>query len=194
MDVFNRANNSNPQYLTVVNNLMYFSAWSEGYGQELWETDGTADGTKMVQDLHTSAGFGSYPYALTNINGTLYFAARSYNFVPDNIDTGYELWKITSTPTGVKNASSPSVFKLHQNYPNPFNSSTIITFSIPEKERVTLKIFDILGREIKVLLDEELVKGVHKIKFDASQLSSGIYFYRLNSSNHIDTKKLMVLK
>ena len=194
VDVFNRANNSNPQYLTVVNNLMYFSAWSEGYGQELWKTDGTADGTKMVQDLHTSAGFGSYPYALTNINGTLYFAARSYNFVPDNIDTGYELWKITSTPTGVKNASSPSVFKLHQNYPNPFNSSTIITFSIPEKERVTLKIFDILGREIKVLLDEELVKGVHKIKFDASQLSSGIYFYRLNSSNHIDTKKLMVLK
>ncbi len=194
VDAFDRALNSNPNNLTVVNNLMYFSAWTEEYGEELWRTDGTADGTIMVADMHTSVGYGSHPYELTNVNGTLYFAARSYNFDPDIIDTGYELWKLTTTPTDVKNTSSSLDFKLHQNYPNPFNSSTIITFSIPQKDMVTLKVFDILGREVKLLLNEEKEKGSYQVQFDASGLTSGVYFYKFTSSNYTEIKKLMLLK
>ena len=194
VDVFNRANNSNPRYLTVVNDLLYFSAYTVEYGDELWRTDGTTGGTIMVADMYTTAGWGSHPYELTNVNGTLYFAARSYNFDPDYIDTGYELWKLTYEPTGIKIKSSALNFKLHQNYPNPFNSSSIITFSIPRKEMVTLKIYDILGREVKILLNEEKAAGNYKVEFDASELSSGTYFYRLISGNYTDTKKFIVLK
>ncbi len=194
VDVFNRANNSNPRYLTVVNDLLYFSAYSVEYGDELWRTDGTTDGTIMVADMYTTVGWGSHPYELTNVNGTLYFAARSYNFDPDNIDTGYELWKLTYEPTEVKTNSSAIDFKLHQNYPNPFNSSTIIAFSIPKKEMVTLKIYDILGREVKILLNEEKTKGIHKVEFDASGINSGVYFYRFICGNYTDTKKMIILK
>lgn len=85
-------------------------------------------------------------------------------------------------------------FHLHQNYPNPFNPSTSIEFEIPERGTVTLKIFDILGKEVTTLINSELLPGNHKIMFNASGLSSGIYFARLQSGSRQETRKIMLLK
>jgi hypothetical protein len=88
----------------------------------------------------------------------------------------------------------PLEFKLEQNYPNPFNPSTTIRFTLPEKEFVTLKIYDVMGDEVAVLLNEEKETGSHSIEFDASRLASGTYFYKLQAGNNIETRKMILLK
>ncbi len=89
----------------------------------------------------------------------------------------------------------PGEYSLQQNYPNPFNPSTTINFSLAKAGNVNLKIYDILGREVKVLVDQKPYQaGTYQITFDASQLSSGIYFYQLNSGDFKQTKKMMLLK
>ena len=91
-------------------------------------------------------------------------------------------------------AESPSWFRLEQNYPNPFNPTTTIGFGIIEKRNVRLSVLNILGEEIRVLLNEEKEAGYHSIDFNASDLPSGVYFYRIQSGNFIDTKKMILLK
>ena len=88
----------------------------------------------------------------------------------------------------------PEEFQLQQNYPNPFNPTTTIEFALPKQSNVTLKLFDILGREIATLVDAELESGVHKINFDGQDLATGIYFYRIHADGFLKTKKLMLLK
>ncbi|MCW8803890.1 MAG: choice-of-anchor D domain-containing protein [Ignavibacteriaceae bacterium] len=88
----------------------------------------------------------------------------------------------------------PADYSLLQNYPNPFNPSTIIEFKIPEVGLATLKIYDLLGRELKTLVNEEMQPGVYKIDFDASGLASGIYFYTLQTGEFMSTKKMVLLK
>jgi hypothetical protein len=88
----------------------------------------------------------------------------------------------------------PSMFTLSQNYPNPFNPSTKIKYSIPHISFVTLKIYDILGREIETLVNEEKNVGFYEVNFDASKLASGIYFYKLTAENFTDIKKLILIK
>lgn len=85
-------------------------------------------------------------------------------------------------------------FKLEQNYPNPFNPKTKISFQIPSSGFVTLKIYNIVGQEVKTLINKEMQKGRYDIDFNASQLSSGIYFYRIQAGGFIDTKKLILMK
>ena len=85
-------------------------------------------------------------------------------------------------------------FDLQQNYPNPFNPSTVISYSLPRNDRVTLRIYDELGREIKTLVNEQESAGFHSLKFDASKLSSGVYFCRIEAGQHHDTKKLLLIK
>jgi hypothetical protein len=88
----------------------------------------------------------------------------------------------------------PADYSLSQNYPNPFNPSTKIEFRIPKAGLVSLKIYDLLGREVKTLVSEEMKAGNYTISFDASSLSSGIYFYTLNTGEFISTKKMVLLK
>ena len=88
----------------------------------------------------------------------------------------------------------PTSYSLSQNYPNPFNPSTKIEFKIPQAGLVNLKIYDLLGREISTLLNEEMQPGNHTIDFDASTLASGIYFYTLNAGDFVSTKKMILLK
>jgi carboxypeptidase T len=85
-------------------------------------------------------------------------------------------------------------FSLDQNFPNPFNPSTTIRYSFPTSEFVTLKIYDVLGKEVATLLNEEKPAGSYEVKFDASQLSSGIYFYTLTAGRFVETKKLILMK
>ena len=85
-------------------------------------------------------------------------------------------------------------FLLSQNYPNPFNPTTTINYSVVEHSLVSLKIFDVLGEEVETLINQQMTAGNYKIEFDASTLPSGIYFYRLQSNNFSETKKLILLK
>ncbi len=88
----------------------------------------------------------------------------------------------------------PSKFALHQNYPNPFNPVTKINFDIPKAGFTTLKVFDITGSEISTLVSEDISAGSYSISFDASNLSSGIYYYRLESGGNIKTEKMTLVK
>ena len=106
-----------------------------------------------------------------------------------------EVYGDTSLITGV-NDKSQSVFnfKLEQNYPNPFNPTTTIRYRIPETGLVTLKVYDILGREVATLVNEERISGSYEVEFDGSNLSSGVYFYRMRAGDFIDTKKFVLIK
>jgi len=85
-------------------------------------------------------------------------------------------------------------YKLFQNYPNPFNPNTTISFSIPERSFVTLKLFDLLGNTVSTLINEEKPAGNFKIEFNGNNLPSGVYFYRMQSGKFSDTQKLILLK
>ncbi len=100
--------------------------------------------------------------------------------------------KITSIETA--NTDIPESFILQQNYPNPFNPTTTISYAIPNSGFVELKIYDMLGSEVAVLVNKEQLLGNYKVEFNASTLSSGIYFYKLQSGNFSITKKLILLK
>lgn len=89
---------------------------------------------------------------------------------------------------------TPSAFELEQNYPNPFNPSTTIRYNLPQAGFVNLKIYNALGQEVALLVNQEQVSGVYEATFDATNLSSGIYFYRLESAGFVSTKKMMLVK
>ena len=88
----------------------------------------------------------------------------------------------------------PGSFLLGQNYPNPFNPSTKIEFSLPKDEFVSIKIFDVVGREVTTLISKDMKAGTYEVEFNASRLSSGVYFYRMESGSFTKTKKMMIVK
>ncbi len=107
-----------------------------------------------------------------------------------------------SFSTNIENETLPNQFQLFQNYPNPFNPETVISYTIPNVEtrrgeslqHVKLRVYDALGREVAILIDEEKAAGKYEIKFDASKLPSGVYFYRLQAGGFSETKKMIVIK
>ena len=111
-------------------------------------------------------------------------------------------WYANQTLVGVNDENHvPNVFQLYQNYPNPFNPSTTIKYSIPSNLNssnggtlVTLKIYDLLGREVKLLVNEEKSPGFYEVNFNAANLASGIYLYRIKADNFVVTKKMILLK
>lgn len=90
--------------------------------------------------------------------------------------------------------SLPSSFELSQNYPNPFNPSTVISYQVPSESKVTLKIFNLLGNEVSTLVNEVKPAGRYDVKFNASNLTSGIYFYTISTGNYNSTKKMTLIK
>lgn len=97
--------------------------------------------------------------------------------------------------TGVQNTKTlPEEFNLNQNYPNPFNPSTIISFDLPVDSEVELTVFNSIGQEVATLVNRNLSAGYHTIEFDAANLSSGIYFYKLKTENFVQTRKMVLLR
>ncbi len=114
----------------------------------------------------------------------------SVTFDPDNF-----ILKSISSVTDVNDELSlPAEFSLSQNYPNPFNPSTKIKYSIKEQGNVKLIVYDILGREVATLVNEQKPAGNYEVTFDASRLSSGVYFYRLRAGSFVSTKKMILLR
>ena len=88
----------------------------------------------------------------------------------------------------------PKDFRLHQNYPNPFNPVTIIKYSIPKKCNVVVKVFDMLGKEVAVITNDGLSPGIYSVEFNANKLSTGIYFFRIQAGEFVETRKMVYLK
>jgi hypothetical protein len=88
----------------------------------------------------------------------------------------------------------PGQFELFNNFPNPFNPTTRIKYEIPQLTNSSLMVYDVLGNEIAILVNEEKSAGIYDVEFDATGLPSGIYFYQLKVENYIQTKKMMVIK
>ena len=111
-------------------------------------------------------------------------------------DTSLHTLKIVAVITPVtaldEKGEIPRVFSLDQNYPNPFNPSTVIRYGLPGSSEVRLSVYDMLGREVLVLLDGTREAGMHNVNFDASGLSSGVYFYRLRAGDFVQTRKLII--
>lgn len=105
------------------------------------------------------------------------------------IYTDTTLTSVTPVTTGI-----PKSFELKQNYPNPFNPVTIIGFSVPVTGLVTIKIFDVLGKEVWTLVNEKLQPGTYGTSFDGSKLTSGVYFYKISAGDFRETKKMLLVK
>jgi hypothetical protein len=88
----------------------------------------------------------------------------------------------------------PLHYKLEQNYPNPFNPTTTIRFSIPDRRHVRFTVYDLLGREVSQLFDEEMEAGWYSVVYDAAGLASGVYHYRLEAGSYICTKRFILIK
>ena len=144
-------------------------------GQYTYSFNYTAPATAGSQTLYATG-------LATNSSG-------QWNFAPDKIIS-------VVTATDVKNNSIPAEYLLEQNYPNPFNPSTLIKYSIAETENVTLKIYDMLGNEIKTLVNEVKQPGKYISEFSSQNLNlaSGIYFYKLQTEKFSSTKKMLLLK
>jgi hypothetical protein len=102
---------------------------------------------------------------------------------------------VTTAPIGITQISSlVKEFSLAQNYPNPFNPNTKINFAIPNSEHVSLRVYDMLGREVSVLVNNVLTPGEYEADFNAKGLSSGMYYYSLRAGEYVDVKKMVLVK
>lgn len=173
-----------------------------GWGSDLCREDPT---------LVLTGNYGSQSYLTTN-GGSSFFnvnsglsGAGAGIMVPDrsyllNMQTGslFKMNIIYSILTGVNentaSVSVPEQFELYQNYPNPFNPVTNIKFSLPENGNISLKLYDRLGKEVETLAEGFRNAGTYEINFNASELSSGIYFYKIITNDYSATKKMMLIK
>ncbi len=146
---------------------------------ESWEKIG------FVKGNGTSNNVNKYSF----VDKTASRTALKYRLKQIDIDGSFKYSKIVAV-----SLIKPDKFELNQNYPNPFNPTTKIKYSIPKTSNVELKVFDILGRKVAELVNEEKPAGNYTVDFNASKLSSGIYFYRITSGNFTQVKKMILLK
>lgn len=135
-------------------------------------------------------------------NGTT-TESQSYSYLDKNLSAGKYIYRLKQIDFDGSYSYSKNLevdlitlnqFNLNQNYPNPFNPSTIIKYEIPSNSFVTLKIYDVLGKEVAKLVNQNENAGLYSIYFDASKLASGIYYYRIKAGNFMQTKKMILLK
>jgi hypothetical protein len=109
--------------------------------------------------------------------------------------SGIELVRMPQVVNGITEAIRPArTYQLYSNYPNPFNPSTIIGFDLLQAGRVTLRVYDVQGREVATIVEGTLPAGFHTRTFDGSGLASGMYFYRLIAGSFIQTRKMLLLR
>jgi hypothetical protein len=165
---------------TETNNNGFFLQRKAG---SVWEN------LNFVQGYGTSTESHSYDYtdnlAELNYRGKIYYRLKQIDY---NGATDY------SSPVEVTYEPKPNDFALDQNYPNPFNPTTSIKYSLPEETHIKLTIYDLLGNEVKVLVDENRPAGTYTAKFDGSELTSGIYIYRLQAGDFVSTKRMALIK
>lgn len=134
----------------------------------------------------------------TNSNPFTLTATNPGNYIVNAGKSGPLRWDSASVNiviTGVSgNSSNPTSFMLYNNYPNPFNPTTIIKYSIPEASFTSLIIYNELGKEVSTLINETKSAGTYEVEFNASNLSSGVYYYKLQAGSFTETKKMILAK
>lgn len=154
------------------------------------------DGISITSVLNIPATGGWQNWQYLSVD-SIYLTAGVHNlqtrFFIGNYNFSYMDFVLLATSVDEDN-SVALTFELQQNYPNPFNPATEIKFSFPKASNVQLKVFDIIGNEVASLVDEFKSAGKYSVKFDAKNLTSGVYFYRIQTDNYTDTKKLLLLK
>jgi hypothetical protein len=131
-------------------------------------------------DRNVTPGKWTYRLKQIDLDGTVHV------FEPKTVD-------VTTTAVG-NNPAVPGIVAMQQNYPNPFNPSTTITYELPKTSVVRLSVFDMLGCEVSVLVNERREAGHHEVKFDGSKLASGVYLYRIQAGSYVETRKLLRVK
>ena len=170
-----------------------------------WYSSATALSYRVqisTDSLFTSTLYDSSNIAITefqipnnglNINTTYYWRVNATN--AGGTSPFSSVWHFTTGATNISlNSEIPKEFKLYNSYPNPFNPSTKIKFDIPKSSYVKLIVYDVLGREIKTLVNEKLNAGRYEVEFEATSYPSGVYFYKMVTDNYVSIKKMVLLK
>lgn len=146
--------------------------------------------TSLTDSVDKSQGLPNGPITAIIKSGTYVLAGFS-NMGPSN-----NVWRTSYNYVDVKKIASevPSKYELGQNFPNPFNPSTTIRYQIPKQEVITLKIYDITGKEIETLVNELQSPGTYEVNWNASKYSSGTYFYRIEAGDYSETKSMLLVK
>jgi len=132
-------------------------------------------------------------YTLTDHSA--YSLALNNSYIFAGTENGvWRLWYPGATTNVDKSNKTPTGFSLEQNYPNPFNPTTAISYQLPAYSHVSLEVYDLLGRKLATLIDENKAPGSYKIEYNACKLTSGIYFYQMKAGSFVDTKKFILLK
>jgi hypothetical protein len=195
----------------LVEDMYIATGPNPGHGYFCWLNNTGGHGASPAQSAPPgSPGGFIYYYGFTEIIGGLGAGKNRMYLIPslnavvlrqtlmgddtfsDNVFLNYLLYSLLTSVNFVSQESDG--FALSQNYPNPFNPTTIISFSLSKTEHTTLKVFDVLGNEITTLVNGEMTAGEHSVVFNAKNLASGIYFYRLTAGSYSDTKKLLLLR
>jgi hypothetical protein len=146
---------------------------------------GTPDSLKLSATTSSNCSYGTYTVTVTGTeNSGPRTHTRTYTLI------------VGSTPSGINGNSQVAYqYNLYQNYPNPFNPSTSIEFYLTKQSLVNLKVYDIVGKEVATLVNNDLRKeGLHQVTFDGSNLASGVYYYKITAGEFTDVKKMMMIK
>jgi len=138
----------------------------------------------FVRGAGTTAEAQSYTFLDKSASGKVQYRLKQVDF-----DGTFEM-----LPTVEVDAGMPRTFELGQNYPNPFNPSTVMSYQLPVASNVSLKVYDVLGREVATLVNGRQEAGRYSVSFNAASFASGVYFYRLQAGNFVQTKKMMLVK
>jgi endoglucanase len=176
----------------VYNILVNIATQNTG-GKFIFSLDGSIIANTLV-DVPSTGGWQNWS-AVTIQNVYLPAGLHSLQFksIIGNFNLSYFEFEFVST--NINNESNhPVSFNLEQNYPNPFNPNTTIQYSIPRLSKVKITLFNLLGEEIKTLVDEEKIPGSYKVEFNSENITSGVYFYQLKAAEFLSTKKMILLK
>ena len=127
-----------------------------------------------------------------SLTGIVYYSFNQYKFVP-RTDADF-VGVVTTSVAERKGTAVPASYGLSQNYPNPFNPSTVIQYGLPTAGLTTLKVYNVLGQEVATLVNEVQAPGTYTVRFNASSLSSGVYFFRVQSGSFSAVKKMVLVK
>jgi len=141
-----------------------------------------------------SAGPYSIPVGESITVAFAFIGGYTLSDIQQSAQAAVERWQFISNAIFDESIPFQKAFKLFQNYPNPFNSFTILNFQLPFDDHVRIKIYDMLGKEVTTIVDEKLSAGIYRKVWDASNLPSGVYFYKMQSESFKDTKRLILIK
>ncbi len=213
LGALNTTGSSNVDSATILNGKIFYNEFlTKGYSiSQNWGNKTITDSIVSVSETVSAAGktfYNCITLSESHIDSTgtavqqdfSYYAygvglVKNQRTIPLNQANTSEL--IEYVTTGISEYpinSTPQKYSLSQNYPNPFNPSTVIRYQLPVNSSVTLKVYDVIGREVAIVVNEVKEAGSHTVQFNGSSLSSGVYFYTLKAGSFTTTKKLLLMK